>query len=526
MNTQVSSSGADIWKFLAPSLQKYADNVAWKQRLSKGEERSVTYAEILVAVERLAGVLRSRGVGIGDVVGVMAPNGPEWSVAALAVWRLGAIVAPVHVGNSDDDIDTQLEAVKPKVLCLHGADDRFNNTQMIDLTAPAGTGEAAPVVDNVDIEYESEAVRIYTSGSTGTPKMVRLSHENLVSNTEASCRVIELGPEDVFLQLLPMSHTMGLTGGLMLACVNGAKLVVPRVIAANEIIAALSEENVSLMVAVPRLFRNIMHGLEKRFSESSAPLRAYIWVLRHIPLSLRDKINGPLKKKFGRVRCWVSGGSRLDPEITRYFRQIGFPVRQGYGLTETSPTVSIQEHNDAEFDGVGRPLDGVEVRIADPDANGSGELLVRGSSVMMGYTDDSLTQEVMEDGWFKTGDIARVTGDGKIVLTGRAKRLIVTEAGKNVYPEEIEILLERYTEIKEAGVIEMDMKPVVVVASDEEGDEAVQTVRGVLKDFNARTSGHNQISRFAIVDELPRTPLGKIALANLPDVFAENEIRK
>jgi len=419
-----------------------------------------------------------------------------------------------------------LEAVKPKVLCLFDAPDRYDNTLLIDLEAAPGTGDDAPPAQDPEVDYFSEAVRIYTSGSTGTPKMVRLSHENIVSNTEASCRVVPLGPDDVFLQLLPMSHAMGLTGGLMLATANGSKLVVPRVIAANEIIAAMSEEDVSLMVAVPRLFRNIMHGLEKKFAESSAPLRGYIWLLRNIPLSLRSKINGPLKKKFGRVRCWVSGGSRLDPEITKYYRQIGFPIRQGYGLTETSPTVCIQEHNDLEYDGVGRPLDGVEVKILDADANGSGELVVRGPNIMMGYTDDSLTDEVMDDGWFKTGDIARITSEGKVVLTGRAKRLIVTEAGKNVYPEEIEILLERYTEIKEAGVIELEMKPVVVVASDEEGDSAVTTVRGVLKDFNARTSGHNQISRFAIVDELPRTPLGKIALANLPEVFADNEVTR
>jgi len=514
----------DLWAYLEPTINKHLQRDLWRLRLAKGERQVTSYADVRNAAMQVARQLHERSVGEGDIVAVMAPNGPEWSAAALAVWYLGAIVAPVHVANSDEDIDTQLEALQPAVLCIAGVKNRFSNTLEIDVDAMKSAPDPQTLAPRNAVDWTTEAVRIYTSGSTGTPKMVMLSHRNIVSNLDASCRVIPLDENDVFLQLLPMSHAMGLTGGLLLAMVNGASLVVPRVVAAGEIIDAMGEESVSLMVAVPRLFRNIMQGLEKRFREASPLLRLYIGFIRMLPLSMRGAINGPLKRKFGRVKCWVSGGSRLDPEITRYFQQIGFPVRQGYGLTETSPTISVSAHHDPVLDGVGTPLHGVEVRIHEPDANGSGELWVRGPSVMMGYTDPSLTAEVIEDGWFKTGDIARLGENDTIILTGRAKRLIVTEAGKNVYPEEIEILLERFETVKEAGVIELDMKPVAVLACELEGDQAVDALRGVLKEFNQRTSGHNQITRFAVVDELPRTPLGKIALANLPDVFAENEV--
>ena len=161
------------------------------------------------------------------------------------------------------------------------------------------------------------------------------------------------------------------------------------------------------------------------------------------------------------------------------------------------------------------------MKLKDPDETGSGILMVRGPNLMLGYADEKQTADVMEDGWFNTGDIAKLVDGKKIVLVGRAKRLIVTEAGKNVYPEDLEIKLERYPEIKEAGVFELDARPAAVFAV--EADDSGK-VKDILKRFNARVSGHNQIARYAVVEELPRTPLGKVALRELPDIFSANEV--
>ena len=482
----------------------------------------MSYAELERSALAQATHLRERGVGAGDIVGVMAPNGPEWTAAALATWKLGAIVAPIHIGNSEHDVTQQVRALHPKCILAHGVKHPPAGADPVQMDA----GEAQIARERelaVAVEPDNDAVRLYTSGSTGVPKMVRLSHRNIATNVQAASTLAEIDSSDRFLSLLPFSHAMGLTAVLLLPMYCGSTMVAPKVLAASEILAAMGEERITLIVAVPRLFRNLMHGLEKRFAEGGALMRVYRGILRSVPLRLRCVLNAPIRRHFGgNVKCWISGGSRLDPEITRFFHEIGLPLRQGYGLTETAPVVSVQEEFDPVLEGVGKPLDQVHVTVHDPDASGSGELWVKGPNVMLGYVDEGQTREVMHDGWFKTGDIGRIDARGNVVLTGRSKRLIITEAGKNVYPEELETLLERDAAVKEAAVIEQDMRPVAIIAMQGSADDA--TVREVLKDFNHLVSQHNRISRFALVDELPRTPLGKIALNELPGLFARSEV--
>jgi len=190
------------------------------------------------------------------------------------------------------------------------------------------------------------------------------------------------------------------------------------------------------------------------------------------------------------------------------------------------------------LESVGRPLENIEIKIDQPDEKSIGEVWIKGPNVMLGYTDEELTKEVIEDGWFKTGDLGRIDSNGKLILTGRSKRLIVTEAGKNVYPEDLEIRLERFSGVKEAGIIEVEMKPAAILALDssepvtaaviamneEDRAEAIEEAKRVLREYNSTASGHNQITRFAVVNELPRTPLGKIAIKRLPEIFETHEV--
>ena len=350
-----------------------------------------------------------------------------------------------------------------------------------------------------------------------------LSHNNIASNVQAICSFEQLDDKDSLLALLPFSHCMGLTLTLAVPLYIGARIVLPRVLAANEVMAAIEQEKVSILIAVPRLYRNIMLGLQKRFEAGGMLQGIFISLIRKSPYALKQLLNSPIRKKFGGdVKLWFSGGSRLDPKITQFFRELGLPLRQGYGLTETSPVVSAQAGLTARIDSVGQCLDGIEAKIHAADADGQGELWIRGPNVMLGYTDNQKTDEVIEDGWFKTGDLARMDNQGNILLTGRSKRLIVTEAGKNIYPEDLEIQLERYPEVKEAGVFELEMRPAAVLAI--EGDNKVKVAKEVIKKYNKVMSGHNQITKYALVDELPRTPLGKIALKNLPDAYAQGAL--
>ncbi len=509
-----------LWSLIAPSLKQYQDYPAWICRQNNGT-RHITYKALRTAVLNMARTLRDRDIQAGDTVGVTAPNGPEWTVAALAAWKLGAVVAPIHIGNSEYEINQQVKAVSPKIMLVHEADMSCDNQLSITLENDEDSATKEDAI-NLDIDETSVAVRICTSGSTGSPKIVRLSHVNLVSNTLAASGIVVLSTKDRFLSLLPLSHAMGITATMLTPLYNGAAIVTPKVLAASEILETLEQENISVVIAVPRLFRNVMIGLEKKFSAAGAGLKLYLALLRILPLPLRQHLNAPIRKKFGgRINAWVSGGNHLDSDISRYYHQLGLPLRQGYGLTETSPLACIQDNYDTALDSVGKPIEHVRIKIHNPNAHGKGEVWIKGPNVMLGYEDEEQTRAVLEDGWFKTGDIGKVDDQGKLTLTGRSKRLIVTSAGKNVYPEELETLLERDPVIKEVGVLEKDMKPVCVAAVD--SDHPVAEVKRVLKNFNALVSAHNRISRFALVEELPKTPLGKTALQELPDLFEKNE---
>lgn len=514
----------NLWSFIAPSFARHKKKTAWLVREGKKNKRKVSYGDLEKAALTIAALLREEGVGEGEIVGVTAPNGPEWTAAALAAWKVGAMVAPIHLGNSDAEIKAQVEAIKPKAMLGFNTIQLTDNQHLISLDVDADAVKAERKIP-APANSQAVALLIYTSGSTGNPKIVKLSHQNLGCNALSAINELSADSSDRFISLLPLSHAMGITATMIFPLYVGARIVVPRVIAASEILATISEEKISIVVAVPRLFRNIMLGLDKKFSEGGGGLRAFRALLEALPMSLRVRANAPIRKKLGgTIKCWVSGGSHLDGKITEFYHKLGIPLRQGYGLTETSPLVCVQKEFDEALDSVGKPVLWSEVKIENPDEMGRGELYCRGPNLMLGYAEEAQTAEAVIDGWFKTGDLARIDSQGRVFLTGRSKRLIVTDAGKNVYPEELETLLERDPRIKEAGVLERKEKPVVVLAM--EGNNPVDVARDVLKGFNNFVSSHNQIKRFAIVDELPRTPLGKIALQALPEVFSENEVKR
>ena len=510
-----------LWSRLDASLSQHTTKPAWICRQKKGRF-VLSYQDLRAAVISTAAALRRQGIKPGDTVGITAPNGPHWSVAALASWRVGACIAPIHINNSDHEIEQQIAAIQPDIMLVH--ESKIDYPKMIDISLEADFDVNKAELDIVtEIDPHSVAARIYTSGSTGTPKVVRLSHSNFMSNILAAKKLGNFTSEDRFLALLPLSHAMGILANIFVPLDNGATIVTPKVLAASEILEALEQEGITVLVAVPRLFRNVMNGLEKKFASASGALKAYISLMRRSPLRLNKILNAPIRKKLGgNITVWVSGGSHLDGSITKYYHQLGIPLRQGYGLTETSPLSNVQADFDPASESVGRPIDGVEIHINDPDESGAGEVWIKGPNVMLGYEDETQNADAMEDNWFKTGDIGKLDEIGNLTLTGRSKRLIVTDAGKNVYPEELETLLERDPVVKEAGVLEKDMKPVCIFSF--ESDTPIAEARRVLKGFNKLVSSHNQITRFALTDEIPRTPLGKMALQELPDLFDRNEV--
>lgn len=514
----------NLWAALQHAFEKYSDNPAWISR-KHNSNKCVTYQELYAAVLTIADQLRKNNIKEGHTVGIIAPNCPEFIAAALAAWKIGANIAPIHVDNSEYDIKKQTEALAPQILLYHASAANYPKTMAIDMKSRPEAIAREAALPSADHTVQL-AVRIYTSGSTGHPKIVRLSHTNLLSNLRAAQAIKHFGTHDRFISLLPLSHMMGLLANFILPLSSGAAIVSPRVIAASEIIATICEERISVVIAVPRLFRNIKLVLEKKFQAGGVSLNLYRKLLRVSPLWLRQILNAPIRKKLGgRINVWFSGGSHLDASISRFYHELGLPLRQGYGLTETSPLTSIQEHFDPAVESVGKPIDQVQVRIQNPDANGNGEIWIKGPNVMLGYENSQQNAEALRDGWFKSGDIGRVDAHGRIFLTGRSNCLIVTQAGKNVYPEELQLLLERNPAIKESGVFEVEMKPACVLAIDGEKLQREAIARATLNTLNRLVSAHSRITRFAVVDELPRTPLGKIALLELPKIFAQYEVK-
>jgi long-chain acyl-CoA synthetase len=511
-----------LWSVTANNLRKFESNIAWTRRLPKGKKEYFTYRQILLAAGNFAAILRGQGIGENNRVGILAANGPEWGIAAFAAWKLGAILAPLHSGNSDEELHGQNKALKTDIVLYAGDARGLSKSFEIQCDFSAESA-ASELVLEPQYALDNVALHIATSGSTGNPKVVVLSHGNIISNVRGVDTMdLKIDGSDKFLSLLPLSHCMELTAGLILPLCHGSTIVLPRVLAANEILDSLVDDKISVLIAVPRLFRNIKQGIEKKIEAGGWPMALYLKVLCFSPLFLKHFLNKPLRKKIApAMKVWASGGSRLDPEIAMFYRQIGFPMRQGYGLTECSPLVALQYGWDKVLDGVGKPFADIVCDIRNSTANGSGELWVSGPNVMLGYLDDDPDNPSIIDGWFNTGDIAKWVS-GRIVLTGRSKRLIVTEAGKNVYPEDLEVLLERDPAVAEAGIVEVDVRAAAVLAIEDEN--RVEVAREVIKSYNVRASSHNQIVRFAVVEQLPRTPLGKIALAQLPRVFSEHEV--
>ena len=512
-----------LWSLTANNLRKFETNIAWTRRLPKGKKEHFTYRQILLAAGNFAAILRKQGIGENSRVGILAANGPEWGIAAFAAWKLGVILAPLHSGNSDEELRGQNKALKTDIV-LYAGDARGLPKSFEIQCDFCAESAASELVLEPQYALDNVALHIATSGSTGNPRVVVLSHDNIISNVRGVDTMdLKVDGSDKFLSLLPLSHCMELTAGLILPLCHGSTIVLPRVLAANEILESLVDDKISILIAVPRLFRNIKQCIEKKVEAGGFAMALYLKVLRASPLFLKHLLNKPLRKKIApAMKVWASGGSRLDPEIAMFYRQIGFPMRQGYGLTECSPLVALQYGWDKVLEGVGKPFGDMDCEIRNPAANGSGELWVSGPNVMLGYLDDDPKNPAIVDGWFNTGDIAKWVA-GRIVLTGRSKRLIVTEAGKNIYPEDLEVLLERDPAVAEAGIVEIDMRAAAVLAI--EGDNRVEAAREVIKSYNVRVSSHNQIVRFAVVEQLPRTPLGKVALAQLPQVFSENEVQ-
>jgi long-chain acyl-CoA synthetase len=468
-----------------------------------GRWHAVSWSDYEAHVRSLA-----RGMGDwvqpGDIVSILSDNRPEWCYSDLAALALGAITAPIFPSSPPKEIayilndcgarllflSTAAQLAKVRDLRAAGLLPRLERVVSFEEVQPEGDwllplsalherGEAAPdpIAGRMASLGERDlATLIYTSGTTGEPKGVMLTHGNLVSNVAGGKVVIDdLGlDEKVMLSFLPLSHGLERTCGYYAAIAYEAKVAFAESI--PKLIDNFAEVRPTLLVSVPRIYEKMYAGI---LQQASSPLRRrlLLWALdvgrEHSRLKLAGKpIPGLLAAKHavaarlvfskvlaklgGRLRYGISGGGPLAPEIAEFMMAFGFTIFEGYGLTETSPIVTGNKPGKIKIGSVGTPWTGVEVKIApESDRERDGEVLVRGPNVMKGYYGKPVeTANVLDgDGWFRTGDIGFIDGEGFLHITDRKKELIKTAGGKYVAPQPIENQLKVHPLIEQAVMI-------------------------------------------------------------------------
>jgi long-chain acyl-CoA synthetase len=459
----------------------------------KLDDAEVSYSMLDGASAHIAGLLRERGVGPGDRVGIMLPNVPYFAVCYYGVLRAGAVVVPMNVLLKGREVAFYCSDPESKVLfawhdfaeaAQAGAEQA--GTDCI-LVKPGEfeqlVGEAPAVTEVADRAEDDTAVILYTSGTTGKPKGAELTHANLRRNVEIAAGLFDLGADAVTLGALPLFHSFGQTCGLNATISGGGLLtLIPRFdpVKALEII---QRDKVTVFEGVPTMYAAILNVPNAGDYDTSS------------------------------LKICVSGGAALPVEVLRGFEEkFNCKVLEGYGLSETSPVASFN-HPDRERKpgSIGTPIDGVEMKLAD-ESNGVGEIAIRGHNVMKGYWGNpDATKEVMREGWFHTGDMAQVDEDGYYFIVDRKKDMII-RGGYNVYPREVEEVLYEHPAVREAAV--------VGVPHDELGEEvgaAVALKEGAKADADElqafvkeQVAAYKYPRRIWFVDELPKGPTGKI----------------
>jgi long-chain acyl-CoA synthetase len=495
---------------------------------------SLTYNESLQKIESVARWLHSRGVKKGDKIGVTGKNSPEWAVAYMGVLFAGAVVVPIDYQLKNEETDLLIKTSRARMLFVD--EEKFTRyrdgicgleevislkkgvgTYIYDLDGPEAVIEQA--------ESGDLAALLFTSGTMGKPKGVMLTHENLVSDCYLAQGHMDLSPTDVFYALLPIHHAYTMLAVLIETLSVGAEVVFGKRMVTKAILKDLKEAKITMLLAVPLLFNKVLASIIKGLKEKGPVVYGLISFLMAVSGFVKKvfKVN-PGKKMFGFIlekaslttlRIGICGGGPLAPSVFRKYNQLGIDFVHGYGLTETSPIINLNPVEEYRETSVGKVVPYVDMKILNPDERGVGEVILKGPMVMKGYFEmpEETAETFTSDGYLKTGDLGYLDSENYLYLTGRAKNMIVTEGGKNVYPEEIEnefqlfeeidqILIRGYTEGKDtAEHIEALVYPAQDWAEGKEEADVKGRINAIISEVNQRLLPYQRIERTNILNE-------------------------
>lgn len=566
-NTLVVS---DLKDMLNKTRELYGDRPGYKIKLEEGKYQVYTHNEIRDMIDYLGTALIN--LGLKDKrIAVIGENRYEWELAYLSVVCGTGTVVPLDKSLPANELEelverSEVEAIfyskkyeeivekikyseKNKLKHLISMDSDihkegiYSQKELIEKGKEFVEAGDRSFID-AKINPEEMSIMLFTSGTTSKSKVVALSHKNMVSNVMDFASVLDIDSSDRILSFLPLHHVFECTVGMLYSLYIGAQRSFCEGI--RHIVENLNEYQITFASFVPAIYES-MHKTIIKNLEKEGKLEA----VRKLMEANKDKTMAEKKEIFkdihnvfgGQIKLFVSGAAALEKEVEEDFRAWGVNLCQGYGLTETSPVIGVETNENFRVGSIGKPLPHIQAKIEDANEEGMGELVVKGPNVMLGYyNDEEATKEVLEDGWFRTGDLAKIDEDGYIFICGRKKSVIVLKNGKNIFPEEMEALVNKIEGVKESFIFgkqqsddKDDIKINVKIIFDREiiqeaykvttDDEIYKVLAEKVKEVNQIMPKYKAIRGILISEEpLLKTTTSKIKRqANLDIIENENK---
>ncbi len=529
------------------SVELYANYPA----LSKIGQDAMNYELLGEKVQAMVQVLRENGIKKGDKVALLSENMPNWAIAYLSVTYFGGVIVPILPDFHKSDVHHIIHHSEAKAIfvsdkhlatveelensglsfvinldTLEIVEELTNHSYLSQLEQKMSPSKELPQPKEDDM-----AALLYTSGTTGNSKGVMLSHKNLVTNALSTYSKIAITTDDVFLSILPLAHTLECTVGLLVPILHGSSVAyIDKAPTPSVLLKALSVVRPTMMVSVPLIIEKIYKNkILPKFTASF-----FMRTIYGIPF-FRKKLNEIAGKKLietfgGRLRFFGIGGAGISPYVEQFLKEAKFPYIIGYGLTETAPLLAgTVLGSEVKLRSTGTAFPYVEVKVKDPDPEtGAGELLFKSPSVMLGYyKDEKQSEEVMEDGWFMSGDLGYVDDDGYIFISGRSKNVIIGSGGENIYPEQIEATINQHEAVLDSLVmmqadrliakvhLDYELIDKMFKASDTPDAEVKESINKLLedmrKDVNTKVANYCKMVKFVEqIEPFIKTPTKKI----------------
>ncbi len=566
---KVSFKDLKIIDLMVAINRRYSDIPALQIK-EEGKIRSISYIDLGRRTADTAHNLKKLGVERGDRVAILSESRPEWGIAFFGIVSCAGVTVPMDVKLSDAEIEfivndsgakyifisnkflERIKRLKPKlefiqnIICLD--DDVKEDVLLLkDFKVPENE------ITYREITEDDVAVIVYTSGTTGVAKGVELTYKNLLFEVTSLHELINFNDKDEFLSILPLNHMLELTGGFLGPLFAGATVTYCDSLKPTNILSVMNETKSTVMICVPLVLKMFHNSIMNKIDALPKVQRLFVKILLHISrflLKFHIRVGKflfrSIHKQFGSgIRGFVSGGAPLDPIVELNFNAMGFRILQGYGLTETSPVITVNNFEECKYGSVGKPLPGVTVKIIpNSDTGGKdGEIVINGPNVMKGYyKSEEKTKEVLKDDWFHTGDIGYFDDDGFLFISGRIRNLIVLGSGKKVFPEEIEEVMSASQYIKEICVLGKVAQQgirkgceevyAVVVPNldmfDKENRSNKELVRGKINSeilrLGENLAEYKRIMNFDVFyDELPKTSTRKVKRKVLLELISKAE---